>query len=181
MMLGLTVHQPYAQLLAIGAKQYETRSYPTKYRGKVAIHAGLNTESLKKFQHEYNAWVKINRPIWHYMFASNVAHAVETYKRKGEEVLHYANEYVYQDSDFPLGSIIAYADLVNCYSCEDVSSAMILTEREALFGGWSLGRYAWKMDNVVMLDEPLPYKGFQRLFRLPDDIVSKVLDRGVKL
>jgi hypothetical protein len=42
-MKALTVLQPYAQLIAVGAKQYETRSWATKHRGPTAIHAGKRT------------------------------------------------------------------------------------------------------------------------------------------
>lgn len=38
-MLALTVWQPWATLVACGAKQVETRSWPTGYRGWLAIHA----------------------------------------------------------------------------------------------------------------------------------------------
>jgi hypothetical protein len=36
---GLTLTQPWATLVALGEKQIETRSWNTKYRGLVAIHA----------------------------------------------------------------------------------------------------------------------------------------------
>jgi hypothetical protein len=35
-----TVHQPWATLLALGEKRFETRSWQTHYTGPVAIHAG---------------------------------------------------------------------------------------------------------------------------------------------
>lgn len=38
-MKALTLHQPWATLVAIGAKQIETRSWRTHYRGPLAIHA----------------------------------------------------------------------------------------------------------------------------------------------
>jgi hypothetical protein len=38
---ALTLHQPWASLVAVGAKTIETRSWSTLYRGPVAIHAGL--------------------------------------------------------------------------------------------------------------------------------------------
>ncbi len=38
-MRGLTLWQPWASLVAIGAKNYETRSWKTAYRGPLAIHA----------------------------------------------------------------------------------------------------------------------------------------------
>lgn len=36
----LTVLQPWATLLALGAKRFETRSWSSGYRGPLAIHAG---------------------------------------------------------------------------------------------------------------------------------------------
>ncbi|MFI1063885.1 ASCH domain-containing protein [Streptomyces spororaveus] len=37
----LTIRQPWATLIASGAKDVECRSYPTHYRGPLFIHAGL--------------------------------------------------------------------------------------------------------------------------------------------
>lgn len=39
-MKALTLHQPWASLIAVQLKTIETRSWPTKYRGPMAIHAG---------------------------------------------------------------------------------------------------------------------------------------------
>ena len=38
-MKGLTMTQPWATLVAISANVIETRDWPTKYRGPIAIHA----------------------------------------------------------------------------------------------------------------------------------------------
>lgn len=38
-MRGLTLWQPWASLVAIGVKTYETRSWKVTYRGPLAIHA----------------------------------------------------------------------------------------------------------------------------------------------
>jgi len=38
-MKAITIWQPWASLIAIGAKEYETRSWSTNYRGPIAIHA----------------------------------------------------------------------------------------------------------------------------------------------
>lgn len=51
---GLTLHQPWAWLIANGHKRLETRSWPTDYRGKLAIHAGRqlsrdDAEALRAF------------------------------------------------------------------------------------------------------------------------------------
>lgn len=39
-MKALTIHEPWASLIAVGAKRVETRDWPTRYRGPLAIHAG---------------------------------------------------------------------------------------------------------------------------------------------
>ena len=36
----ITVRPPWADAIACGAKRFETRSWPTSYRGALAIHAG---------------------------------------------------------------------------------------------------------------------------------------------
>lgn len=47
-MKALTVSQPYAGLLADQLKWVENRTWETKYRGWVAIHAGKGTQYLTK-------------------------------------------------------------------------------------------------------------------------------------
>lgn len=48
----LTLRQPWATLVAEGIKRYEFRSWKTKYRGKVLIHAGtgIDKEDMKKYK-----------------------------------------------------------------------------------------------------------------------------------
>ena len=48
----LTLRQPWATLVAEGIKKYEFRSWKTKYRGKVLIHAGagIDKEDIKKYE-----------------------------------------------------------------------------------------------------------------------------------
>ena len=38
-MLALTVRQPYASLIVLGVKPVENRSWATRHRGEIAIHA----------------------------------------------------------------------------------------------------------------------------------------------
>ena len=46
-MRGLTIHQPSANFIADGDKQYETRSWRTSYTGLIAIHASKNHEETE--------------------------------------------------------------------------------------------------------------------------------------
>lgn len=38
---ALTLWQPYASAIVLGLKKFETRSWATKYRGRIAIHSSL--------------------------------------------------------------------------------------------------------------------------------------------
>ena len=51
----LTIKQPWAGLIVNGYKKYEFRSWKTKHRGKILIHAGMSLEKeyASKFK-EYN-------------------------------------------------------------------------------------------------------------------------------
>jgi len=49
----LTIKQPFATLIAEGLKEYEFRTWKTKYRGELLIHAGLGVDNkaMKKYEH----------------------------------------------------------------------------------------------------------------------------------
>ena len=49
----LTIKQPFASLISEGYKIYEFRSWKTKYRGELLIHAGLGVdkEAMKRFEY----------------------------------------------------------------------------------------------------------------------------------
>ncbi len=45
----LSIRQPWALLVCVGAKAIETRTRNTFYRGEIAIHAGGNTAAIEHF------------------------------------------------------------------------------------------------------------------------------------
>lgn len=45
---AITISQPFASLIASGEKWIENRTWPIKYRGELAIHAGVGTQYLNK-------------------------------------------------------------------------------------------------------------------------------------
>lgn len=51
-MRALTLWQPWATLVAIGAKRIETRSWTTSYRGPLAIHAAMSTRGHEAYWRE---------------------------------------------------------------------------------------------------------------------------------
>lgn len=51
----ITIKQPWASLIAEGLKEYEFRTWNTKYRGDILIHAGksIDKKAVERFK-EYN-------------------------------------------------------------------------------------------------------------------------------
>ena len=47
-MKAITISQPYASLIASGSKWIENRTWPTNYRGALAIHAGKGLQYLDR-------------------------------------------------------------------------------------------------------------------------------------
>ena len=49
----ITIKQPFATLIAEGLKEYEFRTWKTKYRGDILIHAGkgVDKKAMKRFEH----------------------------------------------------------------------------------------------------------------------------------
>jgi len=51
-MKAISLHQPWASLIAIGAKEMETRHWTTEYRGPIAIHAAKSKANEAVFYSE---------------------------------------------------------------------------------------------------------------------------------
>ena len=49
----LTIKQPFATLIAEGLKEYEFRTWRTKYRGDILIHAGksIDKKAMNRYEH----------------------------------------------------------------------------------------------------------------------------------
>jgi hypothetical protein len=85
-MKAITVYEPWAMLVAIEAKKIETRSWATRYRGTLAIHAGKNWPSWAKL-------LLLRKPFRSVLFSMG---------------LHYPEA-------LPLGAIVAICDLEGCF------------------------------------------------------------------
>ena len=52
-MKAITVKQPFATLIAEGLKEYEFRTWRTKFRGDILIHAGkgIDKKAMERYKH----------------------------------------------------------------------------------------------------------------------------------
>lgn len=136
---GLTLWEPWATLIALGEKRYETRRWRRAWRGWLAIHASkkwnaeLTAQCLEEPYRTALAGYGINR-------------------------------------SFPLGCIVAVAQVVGYIE----TTRAHISDKERAFGDWSPDRWGWKLSNVVRLDEPIPCRGSQGLWVVPDEIVAQL-------
>jgi hypothetical protein len=129
--------QPFATLIAIGEKHFETRCWPTKYRGDLLIHAGKGKN---------------------YLFLC-----------EGEPFKSVLAKHGYNKNNLPIGEIIAKVNLTNCIKIDGIQTMFDVSNKkqninETNFGDWDIGRYAWRLENIESLKEPIPVKGQQRLW-----------------
>ncbi len=132
-MKAITLWQPWASLVAIGAKRIETRSWATKYRGPLAIHAAQKHITIVDD-------LKASRLIQNTIHSRGVA-----------------------IKDLPKGVVLATSILVDCVRITP-EFMDTLSEQEKAFGDYTLGRYAWVLEDIKKLDKPIPAIGKQRLW-----------------
>lgn len=140
-MKAITLTQPWATLVAIGAKKIETRSWSTKYRGPLAIHAGKGLAGMSET--DLLAYFHTT-PFAEYLFTAG-------YKHPGH---------------LPRGSVIAIGVLTGVTKIT-ATNPPSETEPEFAFGNYTPGRFAWHIDDVLQI-VPVPARGSLGLWSLPD-------------
>lgn len=133
-MKAITIWQPYASLFTAGVKHFETRGWYTNHRGPIAIHSGLRPMK----------WILKNCE------AAAVDTAIETFGTEGFMAL-------------PVGKIVAIGELTACFKMTPENIAR-QDPREIAVGSWEPGRYAWKIENIRPLAEPIKALGKQGLW-----------------
>lgn len=88
----LTIKQPFASLIAEGYKEYEFRTWKTKYRGPLLIHAGLGVD--KKAMKRYES-LNLDYPTGQIIAKVNLADCLEV-DDKLKEILKEKNYLVYK-------------------------------------------------------------------------------------
>lgn len=157
-MKAITLTQPWATLVALDAKRIETRSWSTKYRGPLAIHAA------KGFPKEAQQLLLVE-PFASALEKGGVGRKISDAWFVGQ---------------LPLGCMIATCELVNVVQFGCLSVWVDPTGKERIlekhpisgwvqvppdgtdeykFGDYTPGRYAWILSNIKPLPEPIPVRG----------------------
>ena len=126
-MKAITIWQPYTEAIKQGLKTYETRSWATKYRGPIVIHASKKAMS----KHE----------------------------------LLLAQKYHIDIPKHQFGSPVLICELQDCVLIDELLlKQQPITELD--FGDWRIGRYAWKLNIIKILDNQPIIRGQQGLWNI---------------
>jgi len=157
---ALTLYNPWATLKAIDAKKFETRSWSTRYRGPIAIHASVNDKFKELCMKE--------------PFKSALENAGFMVRRS-----------VVNDkamTDLPFGAVLCICNLVDCLKIRTIrtvkrdgyliriafletkNSLIEVSGNELVFGNYGPGRYVYVLEDTKRLPEPIPAKGRQGLW-----------------
>ena len=169
-MKALTLHQPWASVVACGVKTIETRSWRPpasfQYGDRIAIHA-----SARKPVGLIPG--KGDRPT---LISSSYQ---DLWKPLNPE----------QALELPLGAVVATAALVAAKvvweEIPESSSVVVADVPGSLFrstvptdpyGDFGVGRWLWFLEDIEAIDPPVKVRGYQRLWGLPDSI-SEIIER----
>ena len=159
-MKAITIWQPWATALALGIKHNETRSWETNYRGPIAIHAAKRNDARLR-----GIWMDVSNAM------SDAGHDyfIRQVLNGGPYYIEYRDDKREVICDLEFGAIIATANLVECIPItpEYLST---LSSVERCLGDYTLGRFAWVLEDVVMLEEAIPCRGQQRLWECMIDL-----------
>lgn len=146
----ISLWEPWATLMAIGAKRIETRSWRTDYRGWLAIHASKGGLSKRE-----------------------LATVLE-----GEEFRRCLD-----GEQLSPGRIVAVVRLIDCLPMDGQGCLSgvfeeypeLDTPRERHFGDFSFGRWAWVTDELIRLQEPIPFTSRQGLVDIPAELRRQIV------
>jgi activating signal cointegrator 1 len=150
MLRCLTIRQPWASLIMIGAKTVETRSWPTSYRGTLVIHASST-------------------------YGPGERHAASC-----SVPLGWIRAAGLKEDALPLGVLLGIVELVDVLPVAKLGTLIDRKtpagNREFMMGNYAPGRWGWVLKGVRQLGEPIPASGRLGLWQLPSGL-QKIITR----
>ena len=177
-MKAISLWQPWASLMQTGAKQIETRSWSTNYRGPLLICSTKSGPPAREMKH------MLSKKIFQLGLAELVEKGLqEKLEQAYSEFKNipygktFSSEFDYhpvKPKHLPLGKALCVVDLVDVMPVEEIPGLpFILTTQELNFGDYSKGRYAWHTENLRPI-KPVPVKGQQGLFNPPAELIDNL-------
>ena len=147
-MKAITLYEPYASLMAIGAKVNETRPMRTSHRGDICIHAAKTD----------TCWISSEK------YRTNQA-----FEQRGLD---------FKPAFGCIVAVVELWDVQpseKFYVEPPTSDPFCISEEEFNFGNYAPGRFIYRTRNLRRLATPVPARGFQSIgWTVPPDIDARV-------
>lgn len=165
----LSLQQPWASLVVIGAKKIETRSWAPNKKTilEQIMREGILIHASEKWTRELSNLAE-QPPFWEYM---------KKYWPEDEPYKPF--------SKLPTGAIIGHVDFLQAGKTENFVSisedrikcgwaAEINWEEELQFGDYTPGRKGWLLKNAREFEEPVKCKGALSLWDCPVGVLLQI-------
>lgn len=149
-MPALSLTQPWASLMILGEKLFETRGWATRHRGRLLIHAAAG----------YPVWAREACLEPFFRAALGIPDAWINYK---------------QVTGFlPLGAIIGSVEVVGCHAT--AAKRGELSEKELAFGDYGDRRFCFECRDPVRFEHPIPCKGALSIWKVTHEALALAVD-----
>jgi activating signal cointegrator 1 len=159
-MKAITIWQPYATLIMLGLKEFETRSWSTNYRGPLVIHAAKRWDDDRAYD------------------CQRVAELLHECTFSPSQLDEDQRRLMYMPTSDTLGGALGVVDLTDCQQMDEGGSYF---ENEV--GSFGPGRFGWKCERPRIFETPIAAQGKQglwtpdaRLEQLVNDLMGVVHD-----
>lgn len=158
-MKAISLWQPHPLAISLGLKPWETRDWPTRYRGPLAIHAARRP------------WNDAGE--WHAAAAMCLGLRIQTVVREAYPALRddaFKDACLHlKDKWMAFGAVVCTVDLVDCVRTSELRGK--IPPAHEFWGDFSdgktgKGRFAFKLENVRPLPQPIPCRGMQGFFEV---------------
>jgi activating signal cointegrator 1 len=140
-MKAITIWQPYATLIMLGLKRYETRHWSTSYRGPLIIHAAKRWDDDREFD------------------CARVANLLRDHLDIPPKLTDAQRRLLHTANEDTLGKALGIVDLKSCEAMLDGGS-----EFENGVGSFGEGRFGWECSAPQLFEEPIRHQGQQGLW-----------------
>lgn len=168
----LSLTQPWASLVMLGAKKIETRSWPAPKAmigQRIAIHASKGWTAddrnacckphfLRALWPEWTGYDATDAPPGGYVSVGYRLYSIADIDQRSRKL--------------PRGMVLCTARLTGCWSTNRLDLIDRLPDAERAFGFYGPDRWMWGLDRVQVFEEPIPARGQLGLWRweMPEEI-----------
>ena len=184
-MKALTLHPEQAELFRHGLRNVETRGWATKHRGPILLHAGMRDPDSAAARRD-----PLNGPAM-----AAIPHGQPLTRGAGVAVGDLVDCVPMRrcwaprqglPADGELGWVVGWdeyyvdTDPPTWAGGPGPDSDLIDVTDQTSFGVWSVERTAWIIRDIRPLPEPVPCRGAQGLWMVPDAVATAVMAQLAK-